>query len=111
VAEEQDGPPPIPLGNQAEISGTKDLHSTAATTQGKSDNTIRSVDQVNNQDTPLVMEETQDPVDVIMDDGPKEAEMDLLSRIHGLYRLLDLISEQGSGGTGMMIHSSMAQGH
>jgi len=52
----------------------------------------------------------QDPVDVIMHDGPRELSMDLLSRIHGLYRLLDLISEQGSGGAGMMIASGTAQG-
>jgi hypothetical protein len=52
-----------------------------------------------------------DPFDVIMHEDPKEVDMDLLSRIHGLYRLLDLISEQGSGGAGMMIVSSMGQGH
>ena len=53
----------------------------------------------------------QDPVDVIMHDGPRELYMDLLSRIQGLYRLLDLISEQGSGGAGMIIASGTAQGH
>lgn len=107
VAEEQDGPPPIPLENQAEIAGNQGLHSTVTTTQGESGNTIRPIDP----NTPLVMEETLDPVDVIMHDEPKESDMDLLSRIHGLYRLLDLISEQGSGGTGMMIALSIAQGY
>ena len=88
---EQYRPPPISLGNQA-------------------DNTVR-LNPVNNQDTPLATEGTLDPVDIIMHDGPNEPEMDLLSRIHGLYRLLDLISEQGSGGIGTMIASSMAQGY
>jgi len=59
----------------------------------------------------LVTEVTPNPVDVIIHEEPKESDIDLLSRIHGLYRLLDLISEQGSGGTGMMIHSNMSQGY
>ena len=96
---EQDRPPPISLGNQADIPGRGN------------DNTVRPVNPVNNQDTPLVTEGTLDPVDIIMHDGPNEADMDLLSRIHGLYRLLDLISEQGSRRTGAMIASSMTQGY
>ena len=35
-------------------------------------------------------------------DGPRRDDADLLFRIRGLYRLLDLISEQGSGGAGMI---------
>jgi len=42
-----------------------------------------------------------DPIDVVMHDKSKENVTDLLFRIRGLYRLLDLISEPGSGGTGM----------
>ena len=41
------------------------------------------------------------PIGVVMHDEPKESDTDLLFRIHGLYRLLDLINEQGSGGAGM----------
>jgi len=37
-----------------------------------------------------------------MHDEPKENVTDLLFRIRGLYRLLDLISEPGSGGAGMI---------
>jgi hypothetical protein len=79
------------------------------TVHGTSRDAVGSVDSVEHQDIPLVPEDMLDPVDVIMHDEPKEVDMDLLSRIHGLYRLLDLISEQGSGGAGMMIASSMAQ--
>ena len=35
-------------------------------------------------------------------DEPKEDDTDLLFRMRGLYRLLDLISEQGSEGAGMI---------
>ena len=35
-------------------------------------------------------------------DEPQGGDADLLFRIRGLYRLLDLISEQGSGGAGML---------
>ena len=35
-------------------------------------------------------------------DEPKGDDTDLLYRIRGLYRLLDLINEQGSGGAGMI---------
>ena len=43
-----------------------------------------------------------DPIDVVIPDEPKGDDADLLYRIRGLYRLLDLISEQGSGGAGMI---------
>jgi len=79
--------------------------------QGKSDGALCSVDPVNNQYMSLVTEKTPDPIDIMMHDEPREVDMDLLSRIHGLYRLLDLISEQGSGGTGTMIAPSMPQGY
>ena len=42
------------------------------------------------------------PIGAAMHDEPKENVTDLLFRIRGLYRLLDLISEQGSGGAGMI---------
>lgn len=58
------------------------------------------------QTTPPVIEgqtSIPDPIDVAIHDEPKESDTDLLFRIHGLYRLLDLINEQGSGGAGMII--------
>jgi len=76
----------------------------------ESDDGIGSVHSVENQDRPPLPDDMQDPVDVIMHDDPRELNMDLLSRIQGLYRLLDLISEQGSGGAGVIIASGTAQG-
>ena len=108
---DQDGPPSTSLGNQREATGTDGPHCITTTAHAQSDDAIGSVLSANNQDTPLLSEQMPDPDDVIMHEDPKEVDMDLLSRIHGLYRLLDLISEQGSGGTGMMIASSMAQSH
>lgn len=34
--------------------------------------------------------------------NPEVANLDLASSLQGFYRILDLISEQGSGGTGML---------
>ena len=45
---------------------------------------------------------TTDQTDIAMHDKPKGSDTDLLYRIHGLYRLLDLTSEQGPGGAGMI---------
>ena len=45
---------------------------------------------------------TTNPTDVDMCDEPKGDDADLLFRIRGLHRLLDLISERGSGGVGMI---------
>ena len=53
----------------------------------------------------LVIEEQamiKDSIDVVMCGEPKGDDAELLFRICGLYRLLDLISEQGSGGAGMI---------
>ena len=55
--------------------------------------------------TPPVIEEqatTTNPIDAVTCDEPKGDDADLLFRIRGLYRLLDLVSEQGSGGAGMI---------
>ena len=59
----------------------------------------------NQQFTQPVIEEqtlTTDQTAVAMHDEPKGNNTDLLYRIHGLYRLLDLTSEKGSGGAGMI---------
>ena len=109
VAEERDSPPPIPLGNQEEAASTEETHPNTIPVQGGIDGAVRSVDSVKSQGPPPVTEEVLGPIDVIMHEDPNETDTDLLSRIHGLYRLLDLISEQGSGGAGMMIVSNMTR--
>jgi hypothetical protein len=78
--------------------------------RGNGDATVPA-GSVKDQVTPLATEEVPDAGGAIMHKKPKESDMDLLSRIHGLYRLLDLISEQGSGGAGTMTASSVAQGN
>ena len=78
-------------------------HHATTTVHTRSDGAISSVHSAKHQKAPLLSEDMPDLVGVIMHKDSKEVDMDLLSRIHGLYRLLDLISEQGSGGTGMMI--------
>ena len=111
VTGEQDGPPSTPLRNQRGPASTKGSHRTTTTVHARNIRVISSIDSANNQVTPLLSEDMPDLVDVIMHKDSKEVDMDLLSHIHGLYRLLDLISEQGSGGTGVLIASSMAKGH
>ena len=111
VAGEQDGPPSTPLRNQRESASTEGSHNATTTVHARSDGAVSSVHSANNQETPRPSEDMPDLVDVILHEDSKEVDMDLLSRINGLYRLLDLISEQGSGGTGMMTASSMAQRH
>ena len=54
------------------------------------------------QGIPLVSQHSARTIDVVMHDEPKGNDPDLLYRICGLYRLLDLINEQGSGGAGMI---------
>ena len=49
-----------------------------------------------------LMPAAEDPIDVVMHDEPKGNDPDLLYRIRGLYRLLDLINEPGSGGAGVI---------
>ena len=111
VAGEQDGPLSTPLRYQRESASAEGSHRGTTTVHARSGRVISSVHSANNQETPPLPEDMPDIVDVIMHEDSKEVDMDLLSRINGLYRLLDLISEQGSGGTGMLIASSMAQWH
>lgn len=104
VADEQDGAPPVPSGNP---EGTVDNHTdTPPAAEGDTGG-----DRLPHPDTtatkqasvhPVLGEQTSiaDPIDVVMRDEPKECDTDLLFRIRGLYRLLDLINEQGSGGAG-----------
>jgi len=45
---------------------------------------------------------TAGPIDTITRDEASGDDTDLMFRICGLYRLIDLINEQGSGGAGMI---------
>ena len=108
AAEEQDSSPLAPSGNREEAASGHE-------------NNLPLVERVMGGDGPLHPESPEkdlpappgseeqakitDPVGVAMCDEPKRDDADLLFRIHGLYRLLDLISEQGSGGAGMIISS------
>jgi hypothetical protein len=38
---------------------------------------------------------------LLLDEPPASPSLDLLSRVKGMYRLLDLLCEEGSGGIGM----------
>ena len=103
MAERQYG---SPLGNRGKafVSYTKDLPPVERDIG--SDSSLHS-DANGSKVLPThpVIEEqatTTNPTDVVMCDEPKGDDTDLLFRIRGLYRLLDLISEQGSGGAGMI---------
>ena len=91
VAEEQDSSPLSPSRNRGEAAGS---HTNDPDT-----------DWFEELPTHPVIEEQAtitDPIDAVMCDEPKRDDPDLLFRIRGFYRLLDLISEQGSGGAGMI---------
>ena len=115
AAEEQDSSPQPPPGNQdsspqtppGNQEGTADDHTvTPPPAEGDigDDRSLHlDANSPNQQLTLPVIEEhatTTVPIDVVMHDEPKRDDADLLYRIRGLYRLLDLISEQGSGGAG-----------
>ncbi len=91
LAEELDTSPLAPSGNREEAA---DIH-----TNDPDANWFKELPT-----HPVIEEQApiMDPIDVDMCDEPKGDDTDLLFRIRGLYRLLDLISEQGSGGAGMI---------
>lgn len=62
-----------------------------------------------NVDTaPAAQVDTEPPIDATVDEEPPTSpSLDLLGRITGMYRLLDLINEQGSGGIGNVFHFSL----
>ena len=106
VAEEEGIPPSAPPENQEETTAS---HTTTPPPidDDMADDCSQHFDTTltNEQTThPAIEEQTSIPdlIDVIMHDEPKESDTDLLFHIHGLYRLLDLINEQGSGGAGMI---------
>ena len=97
VPEEQDSSPLAPSGNREEAAGS---HA----------NNLFSIELDIGCGGPLLLDELPthpvieeqatitDPIDGVMPDEPKGDDADLLYPIRGLYRLLDLVSEQGSGG-------------
>ena len=106
VAEEQDNSPPAPPGSQEETAAGHTNTLPLVEGDMADDRSQRLDTNLTEQQSahPIIEEQTSipDPIDVVMHDEPKESETDLLFRIHGLYRLLDLINEQGSGGAGMI---------
>ena len=106
AAEEQDSSPLPPPGNQEGTAG--DHTNTPPPVEGNIGDDVSlhlDASSPNQQPThPAIEEHTTitDPIDVVMHDEPKLNDPDLLYRIRGLYRLLDLINEQGSGGAGMI---------
>jgi hypothetical protein len=106
VAEEQDSSLLAPSGNHEDIAGshTNDLPPVEGDI-GDDRSLHPDTDSLKQQPTHPVIEEqatTADPIDVVMRDEANGDNTDLLFRIRGLYRLLDLINEQGSGGAGMI---------
>ena len=106
VIEEQDSSPPAPSGNQEETAGTHTNTPPSVESDIGDDLSLRlEMNSPKEQPTHPVIEEhatITSPIGAAMHDEPKENVTDLLFRIRGLYRLLDLISEQGSGGAGMI---------
>ncbi len=106
AAEEQDSSPLAPPGNQEGTPG--DRTNTPLPVEGDIGNNLSlhlDANSPNQLPTHPVIEEQAtipDPIGVVMDKEPKGNDPDLLYRIRGLYRLLDLINEQGSGGAGMI---------
>jgi len=104
VAEEQDISPPGPPGDQEETAGSH-TNTPSPIDADMGDDRSQHLDTNSTEQQSMhtaIEEQTSipDPIDVVMHDEPKESDTDLLFRIHGLYRLLDLINEQGSGGAG-----------
>lgn len=108
VTEEQDGSPLAPSGNREGVAGshTNDLFPVELDIGGDGslfpDANLFEFEELPTH--PVIEEQATitDLNDVVMPDEPKGDDTDLLCRIRGLYRLLDLISEQGSGGAGMI---------
>ncbi len=106
VAEDQDRLPLPPLRNQEGTVG--DHTDTPAPMEGDIGDDLSlhlDANSPTQQPTHPIIEEQPtitDPMDVVMHDEPKGNDPDLLYRIRGFYRLLDLINEQGSGGAGMI---------
>ena len=109
VAEEQDGPSLGPSRNREGAAGSHTNYLPPIERDIGGDGSLYP-DALNanwSEELPThsVIEEQAtiaNPIGVAMYNEPKRDDADLLFRVHGLYRLLDLISEQGSGGAGMI---------
>ena len=106
VAEDQNSSPLSHSENQEGTTGS-DTNTTPPVEDDTGDDPSLHLDTNSPklQATHPVIEEqpsTADPIDVVVHDELKGNDTDLLFRIRGLYRLLDLINEQGSGGAGMI---------
>ena len=96
--EEQDGSPLAPSENQEETAGNPTSILPPVEDDVGSDVSLHA-------DTISLKEQPTHPViekQATTADAPNGDDTDLLFRIRGLYRLLDLINEQGSGGAGMI---------
>lgn len=104
--EEQDGSPLVSSENQEKTAGNQtNILPTVEDDIGNDVSLHTNTISLKEQPTHPVIEEqatTADPIDVVTCDTPDGDDTDLLFRIRGLYRLLDLINEQGSGGAGMI---------
>jgi len=105
IAEEQDSAPLGPSGNQEEmvVSHTSNLPPVEGVIGGDS-SLHPDTNSPKEQPTHPIKHKatTVGPMDVAMRDEASGDDTDLMFRIRGLYRLLDLIDEQGSGGAGMI---------
>ncbi len=106
VDEEQDSSPLAFSENQEQTAGNHTNILPPVEDDIGSDGSLHAdTISLKEQPTHPVIEEqatTADPIDVVMCGDPNGDDTDLLFRIRGLYRLLDLINEQGSGGAGMI---------
>ena len=106
VAEEQGSSPLGPSGNQEEIVGSHTINIPPVDGDiGDVHSLHPDTNSLKQQPAHPVIEEqvtTADPINVVMCDEASGDDTDLLFRIRGLYRLLDLINEQGAGGAGMI---------
>ena len=99
--------PPGPPGNLEETSDGHTNTPPVVEDDTGGDRSLRLDDanSTNEQSMrPIIEEQTSipNPIDAAIHDELKGNDTDLLSRIRGLYRLLDLINEQGSGEAGMI---------
>jgi hypothetical protein len=106
AAEEQDRSPPDPSANQEEAAGNHTNTTPSVGSDIGNDYSLHTdTNSPNEQPTHSTIEvqaTITDSIDVVMHGESRGNVTDLLFRIRGLYRLLDLISEQGSGGAGMI---------
>ena len=111
VDEEQGSSPLAPSENQEETASNHSNNLPPVEDDIGGDHSLHpDTNSLEEQPTHPVIEEQatiSNPMGVDMRDEPNGDDTDFLFRIRGLYRLLDLINEQGSGGAGMYDNSSV----